>query len=197
MPRRKFYYGDVGTVNEISGSIHAGHDVHIIGTTLRLRKGDAGDEGDRMQYGAKYRVNCECGSHLRFDSWKLDFVDTPLDFVPDRQRACMKQFIRSIGGEPMKEREALCNQVEACLDILSEYHAGSMLDRARDIIRRRFGLTEGGRRETLQSIANSYGLTRERIRQISAKALRILGGDTANRHQYGDVYFYPQAYEYQ
>ncbi len=47
-------------------------------------------------------------------------------------------------------------------------------ERQRDIVRRRFGLS--GREETLQEIGDDYGITRERIRQIEDKALRILRG---------------------
>ncbi len=42
-----------------------------------------------------------------------------------------------------------------------------------DIIRRRFGLRTG-EKETLEQIATMYGLTRERIRQVEAKALSKL-----------------------
>ena len=40
-------------------------------------------------------------------------------------------------------------------------------DRSRDVVVRRFGLEEGTR-ETLESIGSSYGITRERVRQIEA-----------------------------
>ncbi len=51
-------------------------------------------------------------------------------------------------------------------------------ERKRDIVRRRFGLS--GREETLQEIGDDYGITRERIRQIEEKALRILRGRARN-----------------
>ncbi|MFW0870951.1 MAG: HTH domain-containing protein [Patescibacteria group bacterium] len=38
-------------------------------------------------------------------------------------------------------------------------------ERSRDVVRKRFGL-HGGRRETLESIGDSYHITRERVRQI-------------------------------
>lgn len=41
----------------------------------------------------------------------------------------------------------------------------------RDIVRRRFGLNESGKTETLEEIGQTYGLTRERIRQIESTAL--------------------------
>jgi hypothetical protein len=46
--------------------------------------------------------------------------------------------------------------------------------RMRDVIERRFGL-KGGRRHTLEAIGKEYRVTRERVRQIEADALRHLG----------------------
>ena len=46
-------------------------------------------------------------------------------------------------------------------------------DRNRDVILRRFGL-KNGRPETLESIGKSYGITRERVRQIEEHALKNL-----------------------
>lgn len=48
-------------------------------------------------------------------------------------------------------------------------------DRNRDVILRRFGL-KSGRPETLESIGQSYGITRERVRQIEEYALKNLRG---------------------
>ena len=45
-------------------------------------------------------------------------------------------------------------------------------ERLTDIISRRFGIH--GEEETLQEIGDDYGVTRERIRQLEAKALSIL-----------------------
>ncbi len=46
-------------------------------------------------------------------------------------------------------------------------------DRNRDVILRRFGL-KNGRPETLESIGRSYGITRERVRQIEEYAIKNL-----------------------
>lgn len=47
-------------------------------------------------------------------------------------------------------------------------------DRARDVLMRRYGLTQGGEVETLESVGQSYGITRERVRQIEDHALKSI-----------------------
>jgi RNA polymerase primary sigma factor len=61
--------------------------------------------------------------------------------------------------------QMLREQVEAVLNSLS--------DRERKVLRLRFGL-EDGRTRTLEEVGREFNVTRERIRQIEAKALRKL-----------------------
>ncbi len=49
----------------------------------------------------------------------------------------------------------------------------SLSPRERDVLRLRFGLDDG-RQRTLEEVGQLFGVTRERIRQIEAKALRKL-----------------------
>lgn len=58
-------------------------------------------------------------------------------------------------------------------DILNDYSAGKpcFSDREKEIIIRRFGLN-GNSPETLETIGNSLGVSRERIRQIESKAIK-------------------------
>lgn len=50
---------------------------------------------------------------------------------------------------------------------------GTLKDREQQVLRMRFGL-DGGRPRTLEEVGKCYGITRERIRQIESKALRVL-----------------------
>jgi RNA polymerase primary sigma factor len=50
---------------------------------------------------------------------------------------------------------------------------GTLTDREKNVLRLRFGL-EDGRARTLEEVGRSFNVTRERIRQIEAKALRKL-----------------------
>ena len=69
-------------------------------------------------------------------------------------------------------KQLLKEQIRAALGVLSE--------REREVIDYRFGLTKG-HDHTLEEVGNLLGVTRERIRQIEAKALRKLRHPTRSR----------------
>ena len=62
-------------------------------------------------------------------------------------------------------RELLKEQVDQVL--------GTLYDRERRVLKERFGLDDG-RPKTLEEVGRMFQVTRERIRQIEAKALRKL-----------------------
>lgn len=81
--------------------------------------------------------------------------------------------VAAIGGD-----EACADDPEVILDQKNlRDEIADLLDeldpRQRDVIRRRFGLGDGNE-QTLEEIGQLYGVTRERIRQIEAKAIRYL-----------------------
>ena len=69
------------------------------------------------------------------------------------------------GPVDQASRQLLKEQMEEILDGLSE--------RERKVLEMRFGLEDGTAR-TLEEVGQEFGVTRERIRQIEAKALRKL-----------------------
>lgn len=77
--------------------------------------------------------------------------------------------------EPMDAaaREMLREQVQNALAVLSE--------REREVLEMRFGLMDG-KDHTLEEVGQAFNVTRERIRQIEAKALRKLRHPTRSRH---------------
>jgi RNA polymerase primary sigma factor len=66
----------------------------------------------------------------------------------------------------------LKEQVRGALAVLS--------DREREVLEMRFGLKDG-QEHTLEEVGRHFGVTRERIRQIEAKALRKLRHPTRSR----------------
>jgi RNA polymerase primary sigma factor len=60
----------------------------------------------------------------------------------------------------------------------------SLTERERKVLELRFGLADGYER-TLEEVGKQYKVTRERIRQIEAKALRKLRHPTRMRHLVG------------
>ena len=91
-----------------------------------------------------------------------------LDFVEDEERDSPED---SAANQILKEQ-------------LSEIIA-TLTDREQKIIRLRFGIG-GGRPHTLEEVGNEFDVTRERIRQIEAKALSKLrkNKDTKKLHEY-------------
>jgi len=85
------------------------------------------------------------------------------DFVPDES---------SLSPADVATRQLLKEQMDDVLDSLSI--------RERRVLQLRFGLDDG-RQRTLEEVGKEFGVTRERIRQIEAKALRKLRHPTRSR----------------
>ena len=83
----------------------------------------------------------------------------------------------SISPEQAATFQLLKEQIKEILDSLS--------DRERKILKMRFGL-DGGRSHTLEEVGQEFAVTRERIRQIEAKALAKLRKhkDVKKLHEY-------------
>lgn len=96
--------------------------------------------------------------------------------VGDEESSQLGDFIEDDEAlEPMDAaaREMLREQVQTALAALSE--------RERQVLELRFGLIDG-KDHTLEEVSRYFNVTRERIRQIEAKALRKLRHPTRSRH---------------
>ena len=86
-------------------------------------------------------------------------------------------------GDFIEDRNALPPADAALRQLLKEQIAevlSSLTPREHRIIQLRFGL-EDGRSRTLEEVGKEFGVTRERIRQIEAKALRKLRHPSRSR----------------
>jgi RNA polymerase primary sigma factor len=86
-------------------------------------------------------------------------------------------------GDFIEDRNTLAPAEQASQQLLKEQLdkvLGELNDREQKVLRLRFGL-EDGRQRTLEEVGKEFGVTRERIRQIEAKALRKLRHPSRSR----------------
>ncbi|NOR90191.1 MAG: RNA polymerase sigma factor RpoD, partial [Anaerolineales bacterium] len=130
-----------------------------------------------------------------------DLMDPALERKWKRASAKVRRIIR-IAQEPMSletpvgteetsqlgdfiEDESMPEPVDAAARVLLKEQVQSALsvltERERQVLEMRFGLSDG-KDYTLEEVGKHFQVTRERIRQIEAKALRKLRHPTRSRH---------------
>ncbi|QFS15808.1 RNA polymerase sigma factor RpoD [Leuconostoc gasicomitatum] len=116
-------------------------------------------------------------------------IGAEMDLTPDKVREILKiaqepvSLETPIGeeddshlGDFIEDNEAVSPADSAAYEMLREQLESvleTLTDREENVLRLRFGL-EDGRTRTLEEVGRVFGVTRERIRQIEAKALRKL-----------------------
>lgn len=132
----------------------------------------------------------ELGKELEMEPEKVEYVmkikqditslDAGVGRDGDDEDSVLRDFIEdedSTTPEESAAQQLLKEQVQAILSTLS--------DREQKIIKMRFGL-ENGKSHTLEEVGQEFAVTRERIRQIEAKALAKLRKhkDSKKLHEY-------------
>ena len=92
-------------------------------------------------------------------------LETP---VGEEEDSHLGDFIEDEAAPDPADAASMMLLKEQIADVL-----GTLAPREAEVLRLRFGL-EDGRSRTLEEVGQSFGVTRERIRQIEAKALRKL-----------------------
>ena len=106
-------------------------------------------------------------------------LETP---AGDEETSTLGDFVQdenAISPEMYAENEVIREQVDKMLKELPE--------REEQIIRMRFGLDGTGRQKTLAAVGRNWNVTRERIRQLEAKALRRLQMQLKMKKEYRDL----------
>ncbi|MBO0476883.1 RNA polymerase sigma factor RpoD [Vagococcus sp. DIV0080] len=144
------------------------HMVETINKLIRIQRQllqDLGREPTPEEIGAEMELPAEKVREILKIAQEPVSLETPIGEEDDSH---LGDFIEDQDATSPAEHaayELLKEQLESVLDTLT--------DREENVLRLRFGLDDG-RTRTLEEVGKVFGVTRERIRQIEAKALRKL-----------------------
>jgi RNA polymerase primary sigma factor len=144
--------------------VHLYETISRIKKTAKLLSQEMGRKPTEEEIATRMEMTIE---KLRFIAKSAQLpisLETPIGKEEDSR---LGDFIESDGETPEDQvsKNLLREDLESVLDTLSP--------RERDVLRLRYGLDDG-RMKTLEEIGQIFNVTRERIRQIEAKALRKL-----------------------
>jgi RNA polymerase primary sigma factor len=94
-------------------------------------------------------------------------LDSPVGEEDDNSQ--LSDFI-----EDQQAEEPSARAIQELLTAAVQDALGELGDREREVVRLRFGLDDDGQARTLEEVGRTFGVTRERIRQIESKTLAKL-----------------------
>lgn len=144
------------------------HMVETINKLVRIQRQllqDLGREPTPEEIGAEMDLPTEKVRDILKISQEPVSLETPIGEEDDSHLGDFIEDNEAVSPADSAAYEMLREQLESVLDTLT--------DREENVLRLRFGL-EDGRTRTLEEVGRVFGVTRERIRQIEAKALRKL-----------------------
>ncbi|WP_137630103.1 RNA polymerase sigma factor RpoD [Secundilactobacillus hailunensis] len=144
------------------------HMVETINKLIRIQRQllqDLGREPTPEEIGAEMDMPTEKVREILKIAQEPVSLETPIGEEDDSHLGDFIQDDDATSPADHAAYELLKEQLESVLDTLT--------DREENVLRLRFGLDDG-RTRTLEEVGKVFGVTRERIRQIEAKALRKL-----------------------
>lgn len=144
------------------------HMVETINKLVRVQRSllqDLGREPTPEEIGAEMDLPTDKVRNIINISQDPVSLETPIGEENDSHLGDFIEDIEILAPEENASYEMLKNELEDVLETLT--------DREENVLRLRFGLDDG-RQRTLEDVGKVFGVTRERIRQIEAKALRKL-----------------------
>ncbi|MHA6393377.1 RNA polymerase sigma factor RpoD [Aerococcus mictus] len=144
------------------------HMVETINKLVRIQRQllqELGREPTPEEIGAEMDLPTEKVRNIMKISQEPVSLETPIGEEDDSHLGDFIEDNDSMQPDEYTNQELLKEQLNEVLDTLT--------DREENVLRLRFGL-EDGQTKTLEQVGQQFGVTRERIRQIEAKALRKL-----------------------
>ncbi len=145
--------------------------VHMVETINKLSRlyrrltQEKGREPTSEEIGREMEITPEKVREIQKVSQEPVSLETPIGEEEDSHLGDFIEDHAALSPSEVASYQLLKEQVEEVLDSLS--------GRERRVLQLRFGLDDG-RQRTLEEVGHEFGVTRERIRQIEAKALRKL-----------------------
>jgi len=147
------------------------HMIETISKYTKIRKSllqELGREPLAEEIAAEMGLEVDKVHHIRKIAQKAVSLETPVGEDKDKQDSVLAEFI--------KDDKTIAPNTEASRNLLKDRLkeiSGELTPRELKILGMRFGL-EDGIMHTLEETGEEFGVTRERIRQIQAKALEKL-----------------------
>jgi len=144
------------------------HMVETINKLIRVSRQllqELGREPTPEEIGAEMELTTEKVREIMKIAQEPVSLETPIGEEDDSHLGDFIEDQEALAPADAAAYELLKEQLEDVLDTLTE--------REENVLRLRFGLDDG-RTRTLEEVGKVFGVTRERIRQIEAKALRKL-----------------------
>ncbi len=145
--------------------VHMVETINRLFRTSRRLMQELGREPTPEELGEELELPADRVREIFKIAQEVTSLETP---VGEDEDSLLGDFVHDVttpGPEDVASRELLKQQLEEVL--------GTLTPREAAVVRMRFGLS-GDKARTLEEVGREFGVTRERIRQIEAKALKKL-----------------------